>query len=167
MMPDAGWAPLPDGGAWWTPGDQYRVLRLDAAGKTVTIILRPGEPQRMSDTVRNGVLEKLGGSMDSHFEQVMLERAVFPDRLPATYGLWVARPSGRLWVGVVDRDRNWDYEQPNAWDVFEAGGEYLGRLPIPPGFRTTRITDDRVFGIWRDDLDIPHARFYRVMRPAS
>jgi hypothetical protein len=165
LMPDASWSPLSDGGAWFTPGDEYRVLRLDETGASPAIVERPHDPRPVSAAVRKAALSELRRTMDSEFERSMLDRAVFPAALAATYGLWVSRPSGRLWVGVVDHDEDWDYRGPNAWDVFQPDGAHLGRLPIPAGFRPTRITDDGVYGVWRDELGVPHARRYAIVRP--
>jgi len=102
--------------------------------------------------------------MDSEFERAFLDRAVYPEHLPATSGLWVSASAGTLWVGVVDPGLPWDYEVANAWDVFERDGSYMGRLPIPERFKPTRVTTDHVYGIWLDDLDVPHARRYRIVR---
>jgi hypothetical protein len=166
MMPDAAWVPLPDGGAWWTGGEEYRLHRIRADGSVVQILSRPWQPRPVDAGIRNGVVGRLGTTMNSPFERDMLERAVFPEHLPAIYGLWASYPSGRLWVGVFDSEATWDYEHPNAWDIFEPDGLYVGRLSIPVGFRTTRITDDHVVGIWRDELDVSHARRYRIIRSA-
>ena len=105
--------------------------------------------------------------MDSDFEREMIARAVFAKEIPETYSLSASKPSGRLWVGVVDPDVAWDYEHANAWDVFEPDGLYLGRIPIPPEFRPTRVTDEHIYGIWQDELDISYARRYRIIRPGQ
>jgi hypothetical protein len=46
----------------------------------------------------------------------------------------------------------------------DAEGAYLGRLPMPADLRPTRVTADHVYGVWRDELDVPHARRFRIVR---
>ena len=167
LEPETAWSPLADGGIWLTSASEYELQRLDAAGRLTAVIRRPGSRDPVTEAIRRGVRNRLGRTMDSDFERALLDRAAYPDVLPATYGLWVAGSSGVSWVGVVDPRLPWDYESSNAWDVFGRDGTYVGRMPIPPGFRTTRVTGDHVYGIWLDDLDVPHARRYRIVRGTS
>jgi hypothetical protein len=55
----------------------------------------------------------------------------------------------------------------NALDVFERDGTYLGRLPLPEGFLLRVVTEDALYGVWEDELEVPFARRYRVIRPAG
>jgi hypothetical protein len=48
------------------------------------------------------------------------------------------------------------------WDVFDAQGRYLGVLELPPRFTPSELRGDRVWGIWRDDLDVQHVLRLRV-----
>ncbi|MFQ5530126.1 MAG: hypothetical protein ACE5FP_07210 [Gemmatimonadota bacterium] len=166
LRPDAGWSPLADGGAWFTPGSVYELRQLDRTGRVTTLMRRPVPRLPVTEAIRLGVRARLDRTMDSEFERGMLDRAVYPAYLPATFGLW-GGDSGALWVGVVDPAFPWDYERANAWDIFELDGGYVGRLPIPVGLRPTRVTRDHVYGIWLDDLDVPHARRYSIVRPGS
>lgn len=165
LQPDSGWGPLPDGGIWLTLGAAYELRRFDRAGDLVTVLRRPVPQRPVTESIRRGVRQRLARTMDSEFERMMLDRAVFPANLPATAGLWISDPGGRLWVGVIDPGLPWDFKGANAWDVLDPDGTYLGRLPIPEGFRPTRVTNEYVYGIWLDDLDVSHARRYRIVRP--
>lgn len=167
FQPTAAWSPLPDGGVWLTPGERYELRRIDRTG-AVRRILRRSAPRT---AVTDRVASRLRASLEEEARDVaareMLDRAVWPDSLPATLGLWVSAADETLWVGVVDADRAWDAETANACDVFWADGRYAGRVPLPDGFRPTRVTADHVYGIWRDDLDVSHARRYRIVREGS
>jgi hypothetical protein len=164
LEPDAAWSPLAGGGAWFTSGSVYELRRLDPAGRVTTVVRRPGPRLQVTDALERGVRDKLGRTMDSDFERALLDRAVFPKYVPATLGLWAAETAGELWVGVVDPSLAWNYETANAWDIFEVDGAYAGRMPMPADFRPTRVTGEHVYGIWLDDLDVPHARRYRILR---
>jgi len=132
-----------------------------------TVIRRSHSRDPVTESVQSGVRQKLAESMDSEFERMILDKAEFPATLPSTYGLWISEPSGELWVGVRDPNLLWDYERANAWDIIEPDGTYLGRLPIPEGLRPTRVTQDYVYGIWLDELDVSHARRYGIVRPTG
>ncbi len=44
---------------------------------------------------------------------------------------------------------------------------YLGRIPIPDGFSLRVVTESALYGVWEDDLEVPFARRYRVIRAAA
>jgi len=167
LQPDASWGPLEDGGVWFTNGEDYEVRKVDRSGVVTTVIRRSLSRDPVTESVQSGVRQKLAESMDSEFERMILDKAEFPATLPSTYRLWISEPSGKLWVGVRDPNLLWDYERANAWDILEPDGTYLGRLPIPERFRPTRVTQDYVYGIWMDELDVSHARRYGIVRPTD
>lgn len=167
LQPDAGWGPNPEGGVWLTLGAAYELRRFDGSGDLMTVLRRSVPRLPVTESIRRGVRQGLARMMDSEFGRMMIDKAVFPASLPATAGLWISDPGGQLWVGVIDPNLPWDFEGANAWDVLDPDGTYLGRLPIPEGLRPTRVTHDYVYGIWLDDLDVSHARRYRIVRPVG
>ena len=95
----------------------------------------------------------------------MLERAELPDSLPSIFGLWSSRGGDTLWVGQLDLERPWRLERPNAWVVVDAEeGRVVNRLPMPDGFRPTRVTHDHVYGVFTDELGVTRARRYLIER---
>jgi hypothetical protein len=164
LQPAASWSPLGDGGVWLTYGDNYEIRRLDGRGQVRRVLRRPQRRVAFTPEIGERFRAELATEADNPAALAMLQNAVFPDSLPAAAGLWTSEPDGRLWVGVMDPARPLRLEEPNALDVFEADGRYLGRLGIPAGFRPTRITADHVYGVWRDELDVSHARRYRIVR---
>lgn len=164
LQPAASWSPLGDGGVWLTHGDRYEIRRLDGRGRLRSVLRRPRPRAALTLEIEERFKAELATEADNPAALAMLENAVFPDSLPAVAGLWTSEADGRLWVGVMDPTRPLRLEEPNALDVFEADGRYLGRLGIPAGLRPTRITADHVYGVWRDELDVSHARRYRIIR---
>lgn len=164
LEPDASWSPLSGGGLWFTPGDAYELRRYDAAGELRAILRRPASRLPLTADIRAAYLASFEGETDNPGTLAALERGVFPDSLPATAGLWASEADGHVWVGVLDADLAWRVEGPNALDVFDAAGAYLGRLPVPDRLRPTRITSDYVYGVWLDELEVPRARRYRIVR---
>lgn len=163
LQPAASWSPLGDGGTWLTFGETYEIRRYDGGGALRSILRRPQARVELSPDV----IERFKGGLAEEAETpamlAMLDNALLPDSLPATAALW-ASEDGRLWVGVMDPARPLRLEEPNALDVFGDDGAYLGRLAIPDRLRPTRITAQHVYGVWRDDLDVSHARRYRIVR---
>jgi len=164
LQPDASWGPLSGGGLWLTPGDVYELRRYDAAGALRAVLRRPASRLPLTAEIRAAYLASLEREADDPRTRAVLERAVFPDSLPATAGLWVSEADGHLWVGVLDPALAWRVEGANALDVFNGAGGYVGRLAIPEGLRPTRITSDYVYGVWLDELEVPRARRYRIVR---
>jgi hypothetical protein len=56
---------------------------------------------------------------------------------------------------------------PREWYILDAEGRWLGTVRAPPRFAIESVEADRVAGIWRDDLDVEHARVYALDRPSA
>jgi hypothetical protein len=113
-----------------------------------------------------------GGASDDVIDD-LLGRMEFESAVPDVLRLWVSEPDGRLWLGVHDAGLFEMASEPpaggwaNALDVFEPDGRYLGRIPIPEGFRLRVVTEKALYGIWENELEVPFARRYRVLREAG
>jgi len=105
-----------------------------------------------------------------------------PDVKPP-YSDLLTSEEGRIWVRVhvpserymtaedqraeedrLDRPVN-PYREPVVFDVFEAMGEYLGRVETPIGFTVYPkpiIRDMTVWGVIRDELDVARLHRFRV-----
>lgn len=164
LQPAASWSPLPDGGVWFAFGERYEIRRFDARGELRSILRRPEARVALTPEVEERFKSGLAEEAENPAMLAMLENAVFPDSLPAVAALLVSEENSRLWVGVMDPSRSLRLDEPNALDGFAFDGRYLGRLPIPRGFRPTRIAADRMYGVWRDELDVSYARRYRIIR---
>jgi hypothetical protein len=113
-----------------------------------------------------------GGASDDLIDD-LVDRVEFEASVPDVLRVWVSQPDGRLWLGVHDAGFFEAASEPtnggwmNALDVFERDGRYLGRIPTPEGFRLTVVTEDALYGTWEDELEVPFARRYRVIREAE
>ncbi|MFQ5747101.1 MAG: 6-bladed beta-propeller [Gemmatimonadota bacterium] len=159
-----------DGSFLRSPGLPYAIERYDARGRLVGIIRRPVEPVPVTEEIRRRVVEEVRAAMEESgspdaFIDGYVERLAFPSRLPAIFRLWVSEMDGRIWAGVVEGGAFRQDGNPTAWDVFDPNGRFLGRLPIPDGFRASTIREDAVYGVWKDELDVEYARRYRIVRP--
>jgi hypothetical protein len=88
-----------------------------------------------------------------------IEDAVYPETFPFIEGM-LAGPDGALWVQEV-QDVG---VESGPLTVFDSAGSLLGRVRMPAGFRATAIGSDRVYGVWKDEEEIPRVRVYRLQK---
>jgi len=74
--------------------------------------------------------------------------------------LWIqqVRPTSKLTAEEVEEERGvypWPYGSTN-WDVFDAQGRYLGVVDIPGELGLPLFYGDRLYGIWRGEMDVQH-----------
>ncbi len=89
------------------------------------------------------------------FDKILIDAVenVWVRAYPKSYGGWPGAP-------------RWDrHEEPESWTVFDATGLWLGHLDAPAGLEVIRIEDDRLIGIWKDELDVEQVRVHRIVRP--
>jgi len=87
-----------------------------------------------------------------------------PDRMPAyrdlrvdaTGAVWLAEHLGRAVFEVST--------EPNAWEVFDSEGRWLGQVHTPGRFQVLEIGPDYVLGVRKDQLDVEHVQFLPLRR---
>ncbi|TVP60407.1 MAG: hypothetical protein EA351_00685 [Gemmatimonadales bacterium] len=148
-----------EGDFWVTDGgERYVIHRLDLERDTLLAVERAYEPVPVPSHVRAEALTELEPP------EGMRSSDNDPDRIPANYpGFNTFYPStdGSLWVR---RQVDGGLE---ALDVFDPDGIYLGQVDFPSdmsGFRINLITEDRIYGVGTDDLDVPAVVVLRIQR---
>jgi len=81
--------------------------------------------------------------------------------------LWVqqVRPTSDLTPVEIEAERGvypWPYGSPK-WDVFNAEGRYLGVVNIPTELRLPLFFGDRLYAIWRDELDVDYLAVMEIV----
>ncbi len=100
----------------------------------------------------------------------MFDRIPRPDRFPAYDGV-ISGADGRVWVGeyvgVIElANTPIDVRVPaRRWLVFDAGGALTATVETPAGFQPHAASGARVWGVYRDELDVESVRAYTVARP--
>jgi hypothetical protein len=143
----------PRGMIWTTGADaSYRLVQHDLGGDTLRMVERAYRPVPVSDAERAVMLERFQGSG--------LDPDKVPDVHPPFEDVEVAE-SGHLWA--------WRHAGPErmAWDVFDPEGRYLGEVGLP--FTTGRfllraLTEDALYGVWMDELDVPRVVRLQVVK---
>ena len=79
--------------------------------------------------------------------------------------IWVQRirPPGDLTDEEIDRYNFLEEFGSPDWDVFDADGRFLGIVSMPQRFQPRLFLADRIYGVWRNELDVPFAVRLRVV----
>lgn len=169
------WMPRSDGTVVISEGTPYEVQWHHPSTGLVRVTRRDVDPVAVSPRHRDMEVARMregmsaGGASDDVIDD-LLGRVEFESSVPDVLRVWVSEPDGRLWLGVHDAGLFEEASEPpgggwaNALDVFETDGRYLGRIPIPEGFRLRVVTEEALYGIWQNELEVPFARRYRVLR---
>ncbi|MCI0432038.1 MAG: hypothetical protein L0271_00110 [Gemmatimonadetes bacterium] len=169
------WAAFPDG---------YSIGVYDAEGVLQRVIRRAWDPEPVTTEQRDRVREQLRAGIEAVLaatpeplrderDRSLPDSIAFAETHPA-HGRMLIDASGNLWIEPDDPDRELQpagrlpaAERPLAWDVFDAGGRWLGAVDMPARFHATGIAADAVTGVWRDADGAEHARVYRLHKPGS
>jgi len=102
----------------------------------------------------------------------LLAKAVrFADQWPAFADV-LGGPDGTVWVQRVSPPQDLHVATgaigfdigARTWDVFDAGGRFLGSVTTPPDFDAIAFRNDRLFGIQRDSLGVQYVLRLRVVK---
>jgi hypothetical protein len=176
FAPEPIWALSRDGVVFGVNND-YRLFVYRADGSLERIVTRPFEARPVTESDQ----ELLIDAMIRLYEEFGIQGAAldavrqalgFADLYPA-YALIRGGPAGSIWVQHLRTPGEMSPEElesfnpqlgfgsPN-WDVFDIDGRYLGIVEMPERFQPIRFRGDRIYGIWRDELDVQYALILRV-----
>lgn len=178
--PEPVWDAGPDGSTYSGINTDYRIEVRSPDGGLTRIVTRRFERLAVSEADRQAFLD----AFEELFErqgvppmarQQILQSVEFADHYPA-YAALAAGPDGTLWVQhiqsaerVAAAGGSFSAEDVGApeWDVFDADGRFLGVVSFPDRFRALRFVADRVYGVWRNEMDVQHVLRLRIVRPAT
>ncbi|MFC1575438.1 hypothetical protein ACFL5A_02165 [Gemmatimonadota bacterium] len=158
--------------------DEYRI-EFYAGGNLTRIVTKPFQPRPITDRA----IERVLGEMDRRADELGLsletraqvrDRTFFADSVPAFETL-VVGPIGTIWVKRIKPPlellpgelRLFPENPERTWDVFDSAGRYLGLVTLPDRFDPMVFRADRVFGRWRDELDVPYVMELRIVGDLS
>ncbi len=179
LGPEETWAPGADGSVFLSPGLPYEIRQHRPSGELHRIVRRQVEPVPVTTELRQAAAEDFRSGMEdsgapANFIEQFMDRLVFEAELPPVLRVWASEPDGHLWAGVYDPATDPDATafaanpwHINAWDVFGPTGAFRGRLAAPEGFWLTAVTEEAVYGVWQDELEVPFARRYQIVRPPA
>jgi hypothetical protein len=174
--PEPLWDAAADGALLIASNDVYSIEVRNADGELVRVVRRAFEPRPVTDTdarrmlsaIRNAMAQQ--GAPPAAVDQ-LLQNASFADHFPAM-GQVLGGPDGTLWVQRIRTpDQTAEVGEldlqdmgSDDWEVFDDQGRYLGVLTMPARFAPMRIEGDALWGVQRDELDVPSVVRYRLVR---
>jgi hypothetical protein len=157
--------------------DELRIGFYDTGGELQRIVGRPEDPTPITERDIRAFFAYLDRAwLDAGVPPTGLaanhDRVHFADFLPAFAAfhlgwqgsLWVqpVRAPGLLSDEEIDRYNFIEDFGASDWEVFDKEGRYLGTVLMPDQFSPRTFLDDRIYGVWRDDLDVQHVLRLRV-----
>jgi hypothetical protein len=91
--------------------------------------------------------------------QTRIDQAKYPATFPFIAGL-IVDPKGDLWVEEVQAPG----VETSVFTVLDSEGVLLGQVTMPERFRAVAVGTDVVYGVWRDQDDVPHIRGYPLRK---
>lgn len=161
LSADAAFAPTAEGFCY-VFGAEFQVSCYDPEGDLISIARVDSLPKPVDREVVDRAFEhelELAREVGNHARERALLRArpsmTFPDYLPAFTAL-LTDDQDRLWVRRYALPGQDEVE----WWIFEEG-RWLARLSTAVSLEVMDVQENRILGLWRDDLGVEHIRLYR------
>jgi sugar lactone lactonase YvrE len=158
--------------------DSYRFGLYATDGTLERMVTMPYEQQPVTDADKDAVsgwLERQWADAGVPPQALAtLRNAVhFKDFFPA-FNFINSGPSGTLWVQHVQKPSDLTEEQLESynliedsgasdWDVFDSEGRFLGVVSMPERFAPRVFVGDKIYGVWRDELDVQYVVRLRIV----
>lgn len=142
----------------------FRIMRIDLTGDTVVDRTVPYEPVLLDRTAHHAAIRALAERVAKsrsvpvvEAERVLQRGLPVPPHLPPVTQL-VPGSDGTIWLR-----REQIRSEAMVWDVFDEHGVPIGRVRLPADLRVHGANRQHVWGVVRDDLDVPFVRVYRIL----
>jgi hypothetical protein len=161
--------------------NQYRISVFDPEGTLQRIVTKQAEPapvterdeEMMWQVIEQQVRAAVPPESFMEFMQQTRQRVGFADFFPAFVSMSIG-PNGSIWVqhlrppAEVPEEELETYDMTQDigsrdWDVFDPDGRYLGVVTMPPRFTPRIILGGKIYGVWRDDLDVQSVMRLRIV----
>lgn len=183
FVPEPAWTLLSDGSLAFAMSDVYRISVYGLDGTLNRVITVPIERKPVGEEDIEIIEEMLGKVFEQQgvppqFVDQIMQNVSFEDHFPA-FTQMRSGPENELWIqraGVpsemtAEERENWnpmlDPGVTDEWDVFDAEGRLVGMVRIPDRFTPFSLKGDRLYGVWRDDLEVQYVRVYQLVRPTG
>ncbi len=146
-----------EGTFWFTDATpDYTIRRQTADGDTLLILKRAVDPVPIPVAVRRDSIAAFPP------EGAVAQDGWDPEQVPHVYPpfrTFRLASTGHVWVTRAGAGGGL------RLDIFDPSGIYLGEIEPPPGFESVIvhvITEDAVYGVWRDELGVPYVVRYAI-----
>ncbi len=158
--------------------NDYRIGMYDRSKTLIRILAREHEPALV--TARDL------RAFWSYLDRAWIDAGINPSRLPelharthfaefypAYYGISIGY-QGTIWVQRIQTPSGLSDEELERYnfleefgsqlsDVYDRDGRYLGVVEMPPRFQPRTFRGDKIYGVWRDELDVQYVMRVRVV----
>ena len=155
-----------DGGFYWARTDTYEIAFYDSTGVLTMLARRPVSPRDVTASDRSlygeatvAALEEAGRQESARRIERTLRDAEFADTRPLFYTAFVDVDQ-RLWLSAWPWPAR--FVPPTEWSVFSDEGVWLGDVVVPDDLRIVDARDDRLLGVWTDEVDVAYLRVYAI-----
>lgn len=158
--------------------DDYRIALYGNDGDLERIISKPFEKRSVGEKDRKAVMGFMEKAwMDAGVPPQVLPRlrdmVHFADFFPA-FAAIVAGPNHTTWVQHIQAASDLSDEELESynlleqsgsgeWDVFDSAGRLLGTVSMPPRFAPRLFRGNKIYGVWRDELDVQYVMRLRIL----
>ncbi len=175
--PEPAWDITNDDRVLFGVSDSYR-FGIYSSGEPERIITKPFERQPVTENDQQAVIsfmEQRAIAQGAPPQALQQLRSImgFGEYMPA-FSAILSGPQETIWVQhiqsagdlseeeLADFDITQDAGAPE-WDVFDADGRYLGVVTMPPRFTPRGFHGDKMYGVWRDELDVQYVTRMRIV----
>ncbi len=175
--PETAWRLTDDGQLLRGISDAYRISEYTRSDSLTRVVTMPFELRPVTDGDKDLILRLFRELFEEQavpptFIGRLLERVSFGETLPAFIQIQMG-PQGSIWVQHVRAVSDLPDDQIDAsnfleefgspsWDVLDRGGRYLGVVTMPDRFAPRVIVENKIYGVWRDDLDVQYIVRLRI-----
>ncbi len=177
--PEPNWDITKDTNLVFGINDDYRIQIYSADGELERVITRPFERKPVAERDKEAIvsfMERMWTDAGVPAQVISQLRSSihFGEFFPAFASI-VAGPDGTIWIQRVQPASELSEEEFAAfnpiedtgapeWDVFDDAGRYLGEVTLPQRFAPRIMRGDKIYGVWRDELDVQYVVRLRVVR---
>jgi hypothetical protein len=154
------WHLSPAGTIWAMLTDDYRLFELSPEGDTLRTITRAFTPLPVTPEDREQARENLKWFTD---QGGRIDLSKLPATKPAATSFFFD-DEGNVWVERVTAN---DVENA-SYDVFDPIGRFLGTVDLPMPLLSNPqpiVRDGVLYGVTRDELDVPYVVRARIVKP--
>lgn len=141
--------------------DAMQIEVLSSSGQLLRILRLVDYPLELTaDMIAAERAARLGADPDA-FDRQVVDQLPDPESRPA-YSQILVDAEAAIWLrpflGWSERG------QPEAWQVVDSAGTWLGSVDAPDDFRIMSVASDVLTGVWTDSLGVEHPRVHRLRR---